>query len=140
MGFIGKWYIFNATLQAGQLWLALALGVASIISIYYYLRVIGMMCFQEPDETGEQIHATGPYRRYPVACHYGWRVPDIRHRATVLKSVTGRRHQPAAPLRTRNERAFLCQRGSPALSRLLFGLWRVRINRKVKIVREESAL
>ena len=60
MGFIGKWYIFNATVQAGQLWLAVALGVASIISIYYYLRVIGMMCFQEPDDAGEQIHATAP--------------------------------------------------------------------------------
>ena len=60
MGFIGKWYIFSATVQAGQLWLALALGVASIISIYYYLRVIGMMCFQEPDSMAEQTHALAP--------------------------------------------------------------------------------
>ena len=60
MGFIGKWYIFSATLQAGQLWLALALAGASIISIYYYLRVIGMMCFQEPDSAVEQTHALAP--------------------------------------------------------------------------------
>ena len=60
MGFIGKWYIFNATLQAGQLGLALALAVASIISIYYYLRVIGMMCFQEPDDMDAQTHALAP--------------------------------------------------------------------------------
>ncbi len=49
MGFIGKWFIFNSALNAGQLGLAIALALASIISIYYYLRVISMMCFQEPD-------------------------------------------------------------------------------------------
>ncbi len=60
MGFIGKWYIFNATVQAGQLGLALALAIASIISIYYYLRVISMMCFQDPDNLNEQTHALAP--------------------------------------------------------------------------------
>jgi NADH-quinone oxidoreductase subunit N len=49
MGFTGKWFIFNAALTGGQIWLAVALALASVISIYYYLRVIGMMCFQEPD-------------------------------------------------------------------------------------------
>ncbi len=48
MGFMGKWFIFYATLQAGQGWLALCLAVASIISIYYYLRVVWVMCFVEP--------------------------------------------------------------------------------------------
>ncbi len=50
MGFMGKWFIFNATMQSGQTWLALCLGVASIISVYYYLRVVWVMCFQEPEE------------------------------------------------------------------------------------------
>jgi NADH-quinone oxidoreductase subunit N len=49
MGFLGKWFIFAATLQAGQLWLALTLAVASMISIYYYLKIVWMMCFQEPE-------------------------------------------------------------------------------------------
>lgn len=49
MGFIGKWFIFNAVLTSGQIWLAIALALASVISIYYYLRVVWMMCFQEPD-------------------------------------------------------------------------------------------
>jgi len=49
MGFMGKWIIFYATLQAGQAWLAIALAVASIISIYYYLRVVWMMCFTDPE-------------------------------------------------------------------------------------------
>ncbi len=49
MGFMGKWFIFYATLQSGQLWLAIALALASMISIYYYLRVVWVMCFTEPD-------------------------------------------------------------------------------------------
>ena len=51
MGFMGKWFIFYATLQAGQTWLAIALAIASTISIYYYLRVAYMMCFEEPEKT-----------------------------------------------------------------------------------------
>jgi NADH-quinone oxidoreductase subunit N len=49
MGFLGKWFIFAAALQAGQLWLAITLACASMISIYYYLKIVWMMCFQEPD-------------------------------------------------------------------------------------------
>lgn len=49
MGFTGKLFIFNAAMQAGQLWLAITLAFASIISIYYYLRVVWVMCFSEPD-------------------------------------------------------------------------------------------
>jgi NADH-quinone oxidoreductase subunit N len=49
MGFMGKWFIFNSALMAGQTAMAILLALASIISIYYYLRVVWMMCFQEPD-------------------------------------------------------------------------------------------
>jgi NADH-quinone oxidoreductase subunit N len=57
MGFLGKWYIFYATLQAGQAWLAITMALASAISIYYYLKVVWMMCFQEPDTPGRAEHA-----------------------------------------------------------------------------------
>jgi NADH-quinone oxidoreductase subunit N len=60
MGFIGKWYIFAATITAGQYGLAIALALASMISIYYYLKVVWMMCFQEPDVQGLQPHASAP--------------------------------------------------------------------------------
>jgi len=49
MGFMGKLMIFNVLLQSGLAPLAICLGIASIISIYYYLRVVWMMCFMEPD-------------------------------------------------------------------------------------------
>jgi NADH-quinone oxidoreductase subunit N len=57
MGFLGKWFIFAAALQAGQMWLAIALAAASMISIYYYLRIVWMMCFQEPDRDVAQPRA-----------------------------------------------------------------------------------
>ena len=60
MGFMGKWFIFNATLMAGQLWLAITLALASVISIYYYLRVVWMMCFQEPDGEKTRERAVAP--------------------------------------------------------------------------------
>jgi NADH-quinone oxidoreductase subunit N len=60
MGFMGKWLIFYATLQAGQTWLAIALALASVISIYYYLKVVWMMCFQEPEGTAAPQRALAP--------------------------------------------------------------------------------
>lgn len=57
MGFMGKWLIFNAVMQSGQLWLAISLGFASIISVYYYLKVVWMMCFSEPDKQTVTGHA-----------------------------------------------------------------------------------
>jgi NADH-quinone oxidoreductase subunit N len=57
MGFMGKWLIVNAALVAGQLWLAIALALASIISIFYYLKVVWVMCFQEPDSVARAPRA-----------------------------------------------------------------------------------
>ena len=60
MGFVGKFYIFNAALLAGQGGLAIALALASVISIYYYLRVVWTMCFQEPDKGASEGRALSP--------------------------------------------------------------------------------
>ena len=49
MGFMGKWFLFYASLQAGQTWLAITMALASVISIAYYLRIAATMCFVEPD-------------------------------------------------------------------------------------------
>jgi NADH-quinone oxidoreductase subunit N len=43
-GFIGKFYIINAGIQAGLWWSLAALVVGSAIAIYYYLRIIFAMC------------------------------------------------------------------------------------------------
>ena len=43
VGFIGKFYIFRAAIDAEMVWLALVGVVTSLISAYYYLRVVVVM-------------------------------------------------------------------------------------------------
>ncbi len=57
MGFMGKWFLFYATLQAGQIWLAITMAFASVISLAYYLRIAATMCFVEPDSRLEPVRA-----------------------------------------------------------------------------------
>ena len=42
-GFIGKWYIFQAAVGAGYYWLAIIGVLTSVISVFFYLRVVVMM-------------------------------------------------------------------------------------------------
>jgi NADH-quinone oxidoreductase subunit N len=46
-GFIGKFYIFGAAVQAGYAWLAVVMALASVISVYYYLKVTVVMYMSE---------------------------------------------------------------------------------------------
>ena len=47
-GFFGKFYIFSAAIDAGQFPLAVVGILGSVISVYYYLRVIYTMYMVEP--------------------------------------------------------------------------------------------
>ncbi|MCW5861161.1 MAG: NADH-quinone oxidoreductase subunit N [Caldilineales bacterium] len=47
-GFFGKLYLFNAAVQSGWVWLAVAGVINSAISAYYYLRVTVAMFMAEP--------------------------------------------------------------------------------------------
>lgn len=47
VGFLGKLYVFTAAVKAGMIWLAVLGVVNSVISAYYYLRVVGMMFMKE---------------------------------------------------------------------------------------------
>jgi NADH-quinone oxidoreductase subunit N len=42
-GFIGKWYIFSAAVESGHYWLAIIGMLTSVISVFFYLRIIVMM-------------------------------------------------------------------------------------------------
>ncbi|MFL2802520.1 MAG: NADH-quinone oxidoreductase subunit NuoN [Paracoccaceae bacterium] len=44
-GFFGKFFIFNAVINAGFLWLAIIGGIASVIAAFYYLRIVYLMYF-----------------------------------------------------------------------------------------------
>lgn len=48
VGFIAKFYIFNAAIQADLLWLVILGALNSVISAYYYLRVVRLMYTGDP--------------------------------------------------------------------------------------------
>jgi len=56
-GFMGKFYIFTEALRSGYVWLVIAAGVNSVVSIYYYLRVVVVMYF-EPQASENPIILT----------------------------------------------------------------------------------
>ena len=51
-GFIGKWYIFSAAVGAGYYGLAIIGVLTSVISVFFYLRVVVMMYMQERGDRG----------------------------------------------------------------------------------------
>jgi len=44
-GFFGKFFIFNAAINAGLSWLAIIGGISSVIAAFYYLRIVYLMYF-----------------------------------------------------------------------------------------------
>jgi NADH-quinone oxidoreductase subunit N len=48
-GFVGKFYLFSAALNAGLVWLVVIAAINSTISAYYYVRVIVTMYAGEGD-------------------------------------------------------------------------------------------
>jgi NADH-quinone oxidoreductase subunit N len=47
-GFFGKFYVFYAAVQANLIWLAVIGFVTSVVSAFYYLRIVKVMYFDEP--------------------------------------------------------------------------------------------
>ncbi len=46
-GFFGKYYVFAGAIEAGYTWLAIVGVLMSVVSAYYYLRIVVVMYFQE---------------------------------------------------------------------------------------------
>jgi NADH-quinone oxidoreductase subunit N len=49
-GFVSKWYIFSAAVRAGHYDLAIVGMLSSVVSVFFYLRVVVMMYMAEPTE------------------------------------------------------------------------------------------
>jgi NADH-quinone oxidoreductase subunit N len=47
-GFMAKFYIFSGAVKQGLLWLVIIAVINSVISAYYYLRVVKVMWFNQP--------------------------------------------------------------------------------------------
>ena len=54
-GFIGKWKVFEAGLVAGLLPLIIILVISSVIAMYYYLRIVKVMWFDEQADDFEPV-------------------------------------------------------------------------------------
>jgi NAD(P)H-quinone oxidoreductase subunit 2 len=68
-GFFGKLYLFWAGWQAGAYGLVILGLLTSVISIYYYIRVVKMMVVKEPEEMSEAV------KNYPPV---QWNLPGMR--------------------------------------------------------------
>ena len=68
-GFFGKLYLFWAGWQAGAYPLVLLGLLTSVISIYYYIRVVKMMVVKEPQEMSDAV------KNYP---EISWELPGMR--------------------------------------------------------------
>ncbi len=55
-GFIAKWYVLSAAVQAGYIWLAIIGVLTSVVSVFFYLRVIVMM-YMTPGESRAPLPA-----------------------------------------------------------------------------------
>ena len=60
-GFIAKFYIFNAAIQEDLLWLVIIAVLNSVVSAYYYLRVVKVMYLGEP-ASQEAVPSSIPMR------------------------------------------------------------------------------
>ena len=60
-GFMAKFYIFSGAVQHGLLWLVVIAVVNSVISAYYYLRVVKVMWLGEP-ASEEKVPSSGALR------------------------------------------------------------------------------
>jgi len=61
VGFMAKFYIFNAAIQENLLWLVIIAVLNSVVSAYYYLRVVRLMYVGEP-ASEEAIPSSIPLR------------------------------------------------------------------------------
>ena len=57
MGFYAKFSVLQAVVATGQIWLAVAAVIFSLIGAFYYLRIVKLMYFDEPTDKGV-IHAS----------------------------------------------------------------------------------
>ena len=58
-GFIGKYYIFLAAVSAGHHWLAIIGVLTSVVSVFFYLRVVVNMYMAEPSGSPLPARVTG---------------------------------------------------------------------------------
>ncbi len=69
-GFMAKFYIFSAAVNHGLLWLVIIAVINSVISAYYYLRVVKVMWLGEA-ASAEKVPSSGALRLALFLCCAG---------------------------------------------------------------------
>jgi NADH-quinone oxidoreductase subunit N len=69
-GFMAKFYIFRTAVQNDLLWLVVIAAINSVISAYYYLRIVKVMWFGEA-ASAEKVPSSGAPRFALVVCSLG---------------------------------------------------------------------
>jgi NADH-quinone oxidoreductase subunit N len=54
VGFVGKWYIFNAAVQENLIGLAILGVLTSVVSVFFYLRIVVQMYMTEERAPGHR--------------------------------------------------------------------------------------
>jgi len=68
-GFIGKFYVFMAAVDAGLAWLAAIALLFAAVSAYYYMRIVMVMYMREPDPAAVAPRlVTSPALSFVLAC------------------------------------------------------------------------
>lgn len=60
-GFVGKFFLFRAAIDAGLEWVALIAVVNVIIGLYYYLVIVKVMYMERSDREDEPVPVSTPY-------------------------------------------------------------------------------
>lgn len=87
VGFMAKFYLFSAVVRAGLIPLAILGVINSLISVYYYLRVIVVMYMKEADEEsyrGTEVVSVITSGVLAVLVLYLGVLPDSFHRAALV--------------------------------------------------------
>ena len=70
-GFMGKFWLFGAAIEAGYVWLAVIGVLNSAISLYYYIRIVVFMYLEEGRRRSES--GVQPGARHRGGCGGRWR-------------------------------------------------------------------
>ena len=67
VGFVAKWYIFNAAVQENLIALAVLGVLTSVVSVFFYLRIVVQMYMTDERGAGPSARACPP-SRWPACC------------------------------------------------------------------------
>ena len=67
-GFFAKFYVFMAVIESGMFTLAVIGLVTTVVSAFYYIRIIKIMYFDDPKKPFEQLKDFGIYGSLIISC------------------------------------------------------------------------